>query len=134
MPDPSPTTRAFVLRKLHAVPERPRIIAGEAAHHLRSALDLPDDDPKDGRSVLVRLGASRGTPLTLGRITLLAKPGAPVVARAEARLCGPDADPNPLAIALHPKPTDPSSVSGRIAPVLAVRRATDDLCVRFFSP
>ena len=40
LPDPNPKTRAFVLRKLHGVPERPRIIAGEVAHHLRSALDL----------------------------------------------------------------------------------------------
>jgi hypothetical protein len=40
LPDPNATTRAFVLRKLHDVPERPRIIAGEVAHHLRSALDL----------------------------------------------------------------------------------------------
>jgi hypothetical protein len=38
--DPDPTTRAFVLRRLHAVPVRLRIIAGEAAHHLRAGLDL----------------------------------------------------------------------------------------------
>jgi hypothetical protein len=39
-PDPNPTTRAFVITKLHDVPARPRIIAGEVAHHLRAALDL----------------------------------------------------------------------------------------------
>src|SRR4051794_22499129 len=40
IPDPDEQTRAFVLRRLHDVPARPRVIAGEAAHHLRSALDL----------------------------------------------------------------------------------------------
>lgn len=39
-PDPDPTTRAFVITKLRDVPARPRIIAGEVAHHLRAALDL----------------------------------------------------------------------------------------------
>jgi hypothetical protein len=39
-PEPNPTTRAFVITKLHEVPPRPRIIAGEVAHHLRAALDL----------------------------------------------------------------------------------------------
>ena len=38
--DENPTTRAFVLTRLHDVPTRPRIIAGEVAHHLRVALDL----------------------------------------------------------------------------------------------
>jgi hypothetical protein len=33
------TTRPFVLRKLYGVPERPRIIAGQVAHPLRSAFD-----------------------------------------------------------------------------------------------
>ena len=40
IPDPDEQTRAFVLRRLHDVPARPRVIAGETAHHLRSALDL----------------------------------------------------------------------------------------------
>ncbi len=39
-PDPNPTTRAFVITRLHDVPPRPRIIAGEVAHHTRAALDL----------------------------------------------------------------------------------------------
>jgi len=95
-----------------------------AALRLRTVLEMPEDDPSGGKSVLVRLGASRGTPLALGRIAVTS------TARAEARLCGPDADPTPLAIVPRPKdaPTTP-----RIAPILAVRHATDDLCVRFFS-
>lgn len=95
-----------------------------AALRLRTVLEMPEDDPSGGKSVLVRLGASRGTPLTLGRIVVSA------VARAEARLCGADADATPLAIL--PRPKDPPTTP-RIAPILAVRHATDDLCVRFFS-
>jgi hypothetical protein len=99
-----------------------------AALRLRSALDLPDLDPQGGRSVVVRLGASEGTPLTLGRLTISAgAPGATRIVRAEARLCGQEADPRPLAIS-------PRTSAGErpIAPVLAVRHATDDLCIRFW--
>lgn len=109
-----------------------------AALRLRTALDLPEEDSAGARGVVVRLGASRGTPLTLGRVSLLARavPGASAPARAEARLCGPDADATPLAIALTPKPKAPALPPSTppIAPVLAVRRATDDLCVRFWMP
>ncbi|CAN5904301.1 hypothetical protein BH11MYX4_BH11MYX4_17340 [soil metagenome] len=82
--------------------------------------------------MLVRLGSSRGTPLTLGRITLIAKPGGPSPTRAEARLCGAEADPSPLAITLVPRSTQ-APPTPPIAPVLAVRHATDDLCVRFWT-
>ncbi|MBS2013231.1 MAG: hypothetical protein JST00_10110 [Deltaproteobacteria bacterium] len=95
-----------------------------ATLRLRTVLDLPEDDPSGGKSVLVRLGAPRGSPLTLGRIVVVS------AARAEAHLCGPEADPAPLA--LLPRPMTPPPAP-RIAPVLAVRHATDDLCVRFFS-
>jgi hypothetical protein len=105
-----------------------------AALRIRTALDLPDEDAAGGRGVVVRLGASRGTPLTLGRLSLVAKPGGPSPARAEARLCGPDADANPLAIALIPRPASPSpSPTLLVAPVLAVRHASDDLCIRFWT-
>jgi hypothetical protein len=103
-----------------------------AALRIRTVLDLPDEDPSGARGVVVRLGASRGTPLTLGRLTLVAKPGASPLTRAEAHLCGPDADPTPLAIALTPKPSQPASPPP-IAPVLSVRHASDDLCLRFWT-
>ena len=80
-----------------------------AALRIRSALDLPEEDAAGGHGVVVRLGASRGTPLTLGRVSLVAKPGAALPSRGEARLCGPDADPNPLANALIPKPAPPAA-------------------------
>jgi hypothetical protein len=107
-----------------------------AALRIRTALDLPDEDAAGGRGVVVRLGASRGTPLTLGRISLVAKPGGPSPSRAEARLCGSDADANLLAIALLPKPAPATVVAPPtppIAPVLAVRHASDDLCIRFWT-
>lgn len=110
-----------------------------AALRVRTALDLPEEDSGGARGVVVRLGASRGTPLTLGRLTIAAKGGAPGPARAEAHLCGIEADPTPLAIAILPRPASPQLVPGStsapaIAPVLAVRHASDDLCVRFWTP
>jgi hypothetical protein len=111
---------------------------------VRTALDRPEEDASGARSLLVRLGASRGTPLTLGRVSIVARAGAEGASRAEVRLCGTAADPTPLAVALVPRPalgidsgadaavTAPASRSP-IAPVLAVRHATDDLCVRFWS-
>lgn len=106
-----------------------------AALRIRTALDLPEEDAAGGRGVVVRLGASRGTPLTLGRVSLVAKPGGPSPSRAEARLCGPDADPIPLAITIAPKPPPPAAppTTPPIAPVLAVRHASDDLCIRFWT-
>ena len=96
-----------------------------AALRMRMVLDLPEEELSGARGVVVRLGASRGTPLTLGRLSIASKPGAVPVARAEAHLCGPEADPTPLAVARLKTP-------GAIAPVLAVRHATDDLCLRFW--
>lgn len=39
-PDENPTTRAFVVTAIHAVPLQLRIVAGEVVHHLRASLDL----------------------------------------------------------------------------------------------
>lgn len=103
---------------------------GMASLRVRTALDLPDEDPSGGRSVVVRLGASRGTPLTLGRI-VVSQTGGPAIQRAEARLCGPDADEHPLAVHVLGRPREKGQ-DNRIAPVLAVRHATDDLCARVF--
>lgn len=104
---------------------------GMAALRLRSVLDAPEEDPSGGRGILVRLGASRGTPLTLGRVALTSGPEAPKVTRVEAKLCGPDADDHPLAVGTTPKL--PTEGAPRLAPVLAVRHASDDLCVRWWN-
>lgn len=112
-----------------------------AALRLRTVLELPEEDSAGARGVVVRLGASRGTPLTLGRIVLSARPGARTLLRAEAHLCGGEADGTPLAVRLTPKPENKALLPGAatatpapIAPVLAVRHASDDLCVRFWLP
>jgi hypothetical protein len=115
-----------------------------AALRVRTALDLPEEDSLGARGVVVRLGASRGTPLTLGRLTVAAKAGAPAPVRAEAHLCGVEADATPLAIAIVPRPASPPLPLANalppqpspptIAPVLAVRHASDDLCIRFWTP
>jgi hypothetical protein len=101
-----------------------------AALRIRSVLDPTEPDASGASSVLVRLGASRSTPLTLGRIVAAAAPPAASLARVEAHLCGPDADPHPLAVGVVPKL--PPSGEPPVAPVLAVRHASDDLCVRFW--
>ena len=110
-----------------------------AALRLRTALDLPEEDSGGARGVVVRLGSSRGTPLTLGRLVVAAKGGAPAPARAEAHLCGSEADPTPLAVAILPRPAlallgSAAPSPPAIAPVLAVRHASDDVCIRFWTP
>jgi hypothetical protein len=102
-----------------------------ASLRIRSLVDATEPDPSGASSIVVRLGASRGTPLTLGRITATAASPASALVRAEARLCGVEADPHPLAVGLVPRPAQVDR-QGAIAPVLAVRRATDDLCVRLW--
>jgi hypothetical protein len=108
---------------------------GMAILRVRTLLPLPLPDPSGARELVVRLGTVGGAPLTLGRIQVAADARLHV-AHAEARLCGPEADPYPLAVALTPKPAAPTPppAQGPLAPVLAVRHATDDLCVRFTSP
>jgi hypothetical protein len=100
-----------------------------AALRVRTVLDRPEEDPSGGRGVLVRLGAPGGAPLTLGRVVVEAAAGV-AIAAAEARLCGPEADPRPLAVRGAPRRPggDPP-----VAPVLALRHASDDLCVRTFT-
>lgn len=105
---------------------------GMAALRVRTAVELPGEDPQGGRSAVVRLGAALGEPLTLGRVTVVAR--GMTVRRAEARLCGSSASPTPLAVGIEPPPQATAPAVPRpLAPVLAVRTPTDDLCVRFWS-
>jgi hypothetical protein len=105
-----------------------------AAVRVRTILALPVEDARTGREVVVRLGATAGTPLTLGRVQI-ASIDPKWLARAEAHLCGADADPWPLAIGIVPRPAPapPRTPPLPIAPVLSVRHASDDLCVRFWT-
>jgi len=102
---------------------------------VRSLLSAPAADPSGKRDVVVRLGAPGGTPLTLGRIQLVSLEPHPWITRAEANLCGAEADPWPLSVALLPKPATapPPPASSPIAPSMAVRHASDDLCVRWWT-
>jgi hypothetical protein len=102
-----------------------------ASLRIRSLVDVAELDASGASSVVVRLGASRGTPLTVGRVVAGAAPPAAPLAKVEARLCGPDADPHLLAVGQVPRP-DRTDGEAPIAPVLAVRHATDDLCVRLW--
>jgi len=107
---------------------------GMAVLRLRTLLRSPAGDPHAGRDVLVRLGQSKTTPLTLGYVQVAPLDNGPVVTRAEAHLCGEGADPWPLAVATSPKPVarDLAGSQAPIAPVLAVRHPKDDLCIRFW--
>ena len=87
------------------------------------------EDASGALETVVRLGASRGTPLTLGRLS--ATSSERPLERVEAKLCGPEADPHPLAIETIPKLATANRGSA-IAPVLSVRHASDDLCVRLW--
>lgn len=118
-----------------------------AALRIRSVVEATGPDASGASSVVVRLGSARSAPLTLGRIVATSIAPAPPLAHVEARLCGQDADPHPLAVRMVPKPAQSEASEGEgsstggartpqnepaIAPVLAVRHATDDLCVRLW--
>jgi hypothetical protein len=94
--------------------------ADRAALRLRSLVDMPVAPPNGMREVIVRLGMHGALPMTLSRIEVAG------AAQAEATLCGPEADPYPLAIVMSPRQS-----GKRIVPAMATRHASDDLCIRF---
>jgi hypothetical protein len=107
-----------------------------AALRVRSLLAPPAAAVDGERQVVVRLGVANGLPLTIGSVQVVSRDLPPVV-RAEAVLCGPDADPHPLAVWLTSPVSPPRAAAlpaeGPIAPAMAVRHASDDLCVRWWS-
>ena len=100
--------------------ERALAPANMACLRVRYALEVPPD-PDGVRRLLVRLGAVDDRPLVLGRITLKREGRA---GAATAALCGPDADRRPLAVSPRRK-----DAPRGLAPVLASRKTTDDLCI-----
>jgi hypothetical protein len=107
-----------------------------AVLRVRSLLSAPAADETGARDVVVRLGVWGGMPLTLGPIQLVSLEPRPWIARAEASLCGPEADPWPLTVAVLPAPGPPKVVERRetrIPPEMAVRHASDDLCIRWWA-
>jgi hypothetical protein len=107
--------------------------SGVARLRLRSLLEMPAEDPSGAHEVVARLGSSGGPPLALERIEFVALDTRGPIARAEAHLCGPDADPYPLAVSVAPAvAAGDRRGRGPVAPVLAVRHSSDDLCLRFW--
>lgn len=109
-----------------------------AAIRVRTLMPLPVKDAAGGREVILRLGLEGGSPLGLGRLQLASDGLA--LHRVEAHFCGDDADTYPLSIAVTPKlppvvaldvPSD-YDLRAPAAPVLAVRHASDDLCIRMW--
>lgn len=110
---------------------------GAVVLRVRTLLDLPPVDARGGREVLARLGglgAPGAMPMSLHRIEVIFDEGAPASPHVEARLCGPDASPQPLAVqvTLPTGPVPRATDARAIAPVLSTRRVTDDLCIRLF--
>jgi hypothetical protein len=105
------------------------------ALRVRSLLSPPAADATGAHDVVVRLGFAAGQPLALEKVQVVSVEPKPWITRAEASLCGPEADPWPLAVTLTPRPTEPTGVTLRtIAPAMALRHAGDDLCVRWWAP
>lgn len=112
-------------------------VGGTAVLRVRSLLPAPGTDADGAHDVVVRLGVSNGVPLTLGRIQVASREAQPVIARVEAALCGPDATPWPLSVSLvvpAAKGGDsPNRPVTTIAPEMAVRHPSDDLCIRWWA-
>lgn len=105
-----------------------------AALRVRSLLAPPAADATGARDVVVRLGIDGGLPLALAKVQVVSAEPLPWITRAEAALCGPDADRHPLSVALLPKPAVPPAASPlTVAPSLATRHPADDLCVRWWA-
>jgi hypothetical protein len=110
-----------------------------AALRLRSLLAPPAADTGGQREVVVRLGIAGSVALTLGRVEIVSLEPQRWIRAAEASLCGPDADAWPLTIALQPKPpVDPARAApiaapAPLAPAMALRHPTDDLCIRWWA-
>jgi hypothetical protein len=103
-----------------------------AALRIRSLLAPPSPDAGGARDVVVRLGIDGSTPLTLSKVQVVSAEATPWITRAEAKLCGPEADPFPLSVALIPRPQDAPWSPPTLSPPLATRHASDDLCVRWY--
>jgi hypothetical protein len=130
----SPLMAGAVLHVSDAAFRRALSLAGVAHIQVRTLLDLPVEDARTGREIVVRLGVRGGPPLAMGRLEIASLEPTPWIVRAEARLCGPDADPYPLAIVVLPPPAPrPRTPPLPTAPVFAVRHPGDDLCVRFWT-
>jgi len=105
-----------------------------AALRLRSLLAPTAMDTHGEHDVVVRLGIAGALPLTLNRVSVVSLESGPWVTRAEASLCGPEADARPLSVSVLPRPSSAAPAPpATLAPVYALRHASDDLCVRWWT-
>jgi hypothetical protein len=128
-----PTMAGAVLHVREAAFRRAVGPNGVARIRVRALHELPAEDAENGRETVVRLGTRGGEPLALARLEVVSPEPGHWITRAEAHLCGPDADPYPLALVMVPKNTHAPEWPGPAAPVLATRHPTDDLCVRLWT-
>lgn len=132
-----PPQMAGVVLRIKEAQLKRAYAAGEiAVIRIRSLLRGPAADATGARDVVVRLGVAGGLAMTLGRIQVVSVDSKPwIVARAEANLCGPEADPWGLSVTLSPKPSgrNDDSRATTIAPQAALRHASDDLCIRWWT-
>jgi len=122
-----------VLRVSATLFDRATRSTGIARLRIRSLLDAPRPDARSGRELVVRLGAHQGEADPLEALEVAWTDPLPRLVRAEAHLCGKEADPYPLAI--HggaPFPQTPARVAP-VAPLLSARHASDDLCIRYWA-
>jgi hypothetical protein len=131
-----PSMAGEILHVKEAAYARALAMSGVAVVRVRELLDLPSEDARTGHEIVVRLGAPGGLPITVGRAEVASLDARPWVTRAEARLCGPEADDWPLSIPISPSPPERAQATdsrGTISPRMALRHASDDLCVRFWT-
>ncbi len=131
-----PQMAGVVMHVMEAQLRRAYATSDTAVLRIRSLLVAPAADETGARDVVVRLGIAGGPPLTLGRIQVASLEPRPWITRAEATLCGSDADPWPLAVTLFGKASGSRTAAPGppIAPESAVRHASDDLCIRWWAP
>jgi hypothetical protein len=128
-----PAMAGVVLHVREASFRRALASFGVARFRVRALYELPAEDARTGREVVVRLGVRDGSPIALGHIEVVSSEPDGWLLGAEAHLCGPEADPYPLAVSVVPRSVRPAEAPGPVAPVLSVRHASDDLCVRFWT-
>jgi hypothetical protein len=130
-----PTMAGVVIHVKDAQLRHAYALSDTVALRIRTLLSPPAVDATGARDVVVRLGFAAGQPLALEKVQVVSGETKPWITRAEATLCGPEADPWPLSLALLPHPGDPAApVARTIAPAMAVRHASDDLCIRWWAP
>jgi len=108
--------------------------ANAARLRLRTLLQPPAVGADGVRDVVVRLGAADGRPLTLGHIDVRSLDAHIRLVRAEASLCGPEADARPLSVTLGTADgsSNEPAPGATLPPEIAVRHASDDLCIRWW--